>query len=121
MRRKRVLPSVNLVALIGVQSLGIKTSPSLALKSAVRASRIAAIFNTQRLKPAARCRAEYDASVAIYNATLSNALRQWRMPRQPQVTRWGTGRIACGRRGGAEAHEIVSKRYQANLQPIWTC
>jgi NodT family efflux transporter outer membrane factor (OMF) lipoprotein len=111
-------PSVNLLAFIGVQSLGIHnlTKSGSEIGSAGPAVSLP-IFNTQRLQGQLRgARAEYDASVATYNATLSNALRQVAdaaTSRKSLDGELGASRAAVA--AAAEAHEIVSKRYQGEL------
>ena len=71
-------PSVNLLAFVGLQSLGIGnlTKSGSDLGSAGPAISLP-IFNTERLQGQLRgAHAEYEAAVATYNATLSNALRE---------------------------------------------
>jgi NodT family efflux transporter outer membrane factor (OMF) lipoprotein len=111
-------PSVNLLAFVGVQSLGIHnlTKSGSEIGSAGPAVSLP-IFNTQRLQGQLRgARAEYDASVATYNATLSNALRQ--VADAATSRKFLDGELAASRAAvaaAAEAHEIVSKRYQGEL------
>ncbi len=111
-------PSVNLVALIGVQSLGIHnlTQSGSDVGSAGTAVSLP-IFNTQRLQGQLRgARAEYDASVAAYNSTLTNALRQ---VADAETSRKSLdGELAASRAAvaaAAEAHQIISNRYQGEL------
>jgi NodT family efflux transporter outer membrane factor (OMF) lipoprotein len=111
-------PSVNLIALIGVQSLGIHnlTQSGSDIGSAGAAVSLP-IFNTQRLQGQLRgARAEYDASVAAYNATLSNALRQ--VADAATSRKSLDGELAASRAAvaaAAEAHQIISNRYQGEL------
>ena len=111
-------PSVNLVALIGVQSLGIRnlTQSGSQVGSAGPAVSLP-IFNTQRLQGQLRgARADYDASVASYNATLSNALRQ--VADAATSRKSLDGELAASRAAvaaAAEAHQIISNRYQGEL------
>jgi NodT family efflux transporter outer membrane factor (OMF) lipoprotein len=111
-------PSVNLIAFMGVQSLGIHnlTKSGSEIGSAGPAVSLP-IFNTQRLQGQLRgARAEYDASVATYNATLSNALRQ--VADAATSRKSLDGELAASRAAvtaAAEAHEIISKRYQGEL------
>jgi NodT family efflux transporter outer membrane factor (OMF) lipoprotein len=117
-RKAGFYPSVNLIALIGVQSLGIHnlTQSGSEIGSAGPAVSLP-IFNTQRLQGQLRgARAEYDASVATYNATLSNALRQ--VSDAATSRKSLDGELSASRAAvaaAAEAHEIVSKRYQGEL------
>ncbi|HVO46423.1 MAG TPA: efflux transporter outer membrane subunit [Steroidobacteraceae bacterium] len=111
-------PSVNLIALIGVQSLGIENlvksgsdlggaGPAISLP----------IFNTERLQGQLRgAHADYDAAVATYNATLTNALRE--VADAATSRRALDGELAASRAAvaaAAEAHDIVSRRYQGAL------
>lgn len=111
-------PSVNLMAFIGVQSLGIAnlTKSGSSMGSAGPAVSLP-IFNTERLQGQLRgARAEYDAAVATYNATLSNALRE--VADATTSRKSLDGELADSRAAvaaAAEAHQIVSKRYQGAL------
>jgi NodT family efflux transporter outer membrane factor (OMF) lipoprotein len=117
-RKAGFYPSVNLIAFIGVQSLAIHnlTKSGSEIGSAGPAVSLP-IFNTRRLQGQLRgARAEYDASVATYNATLSNALRQ--VADAATSRKSLDGELAASRAAvaaAAEAHEIVSKRYQGEL------
>ncbi|HXR20059.1 MAG TPA: efflux transporter outer membrane subunit [Steroidobacteraceae bacterium] len=111
-------PSVNLLAFIGVQSLGIHNLAQSGSEIGGAGPAVSLpIFNTQRLQGQLRgARAEYDASVATYNATLSNALRQ--VADAATSRKSLEGELAASRAAvaaAAEAHEIVSKRYQGEL------
>ena len=111
-------PSVNLLAFAGVQSLGITnlTKSGSDLGSFGPAISLP-IFNTERLQGQLRgARADYDAAVATYNATLSNALREVAdaaISRKALDGELGASRAAVA--AAAEAHQIVSKRYQGSL------
>ncbi|MBV9695985.1 MAG: efflux transporter outer membrane subunit [Gammaproteobacteria bacterium] len=111
-------PSVNLVALIGVQALGLHnlTQSGSDIGSAGTAVSLP-IFNTQRLQGQLRgAHAEYDASVAAYNATLVNALRQ--VADAATSRKSLDGELAAARAAvaaAAEAHQIISNRYQGEL------
>jgi NodT family efflux transporter outer membrane factor (OMF) lipoprotein len=111
-------PSVNLLALIGVQSLGIHnlTESGSDIGSAGVAVSLP-VFNTQRLQGQLRgARAEYDAAVAVYNATLSTALRQ--VADAATSRKSLDGELAAARSAvaaAAEAHEIIGNRYRGEL------
>jgi NodT family efflux transporter outer membrane factor (OMF) lipoprotein len=111
-------PSVNLLAFVGLQSLGIGnlTSAGSQVGSAGPAVSLP-IFNTRRLQGALRgARAEYDASVATYNATLSQALRE--VADAATSRKALDGELEATRAAvtaAAEAHQIVNQRYQGAL------
>ena len=111
-------PSVNLLAFVGFQSLGINnlTKSGSDLGSVGPAVSLP-IFNTERLQGQLRgAHAEYDASVAVYNATLSNALRE--VADAATSRKALAGELAASQAAvtaAAEAHQIVSKRYQGAL------
>jgi NodT family efflux transporter outer membrane factor (OMF) lipoprotein len=111
-------PSVNLMAFVGVQSLGIKnlTKAGSDIGSVGPAISLP-IFNTERLQGQLRgARAEYDAAVSIYNATLSNALHE--VADVATSRRSLDGELADSRAAvaaAAEAHQIISARYQGAL------
>jgi NodT family efflux transporter outer membrane factor (OMF) lipoprotein len=111
-------PSVNLMAFVGVQSLGIAnlTKSGSSIGSVGPAVSLP-IFNTERLQGQLRgARAEYDAAVATYNATLSNALRE--VADAATSRKSLDGELAASRAAvaaAAEAHQMVSKRYQGAL------
>ena len=75
------------------------------------------IFNTRRLQGALRgAHAEYDASVATYNATLSQALREVAdaaMSRKALDGELAAARAAVAAAG--EAHQLVRTRYEGAL------
>jgi NodT family efflux transporter outer membrane factor (OMF) lipoprotein len=111
-------PSVNLLAFVGVQSLGIRnlTTSGSQVGSAGPAVSLP-IFNTRRLQGALRgARAEYDAAVATYNATLSQALRE--VADAATSRKALDGELEASRAAvtaAADAHQIVSKRYEGAL------
>jgi NodT family efflux transporter outer membrane factor (OMF) lipoprotein len=111
-------PSVNLIAFVGVQSLGIANlaKSGSQLGSAGPAVSLP-IFNTERLQGQLRgARAEYDAGVATYNATLSTALRE--VADAATSRKFLDGELADARAAvaaAAEAHQAVSRRYQGSL------
>lgn len=111
-------PSVNLLAFVGFHSLGIDNlirsgsgmgsfGPAISLP----------IFNTERLQGQLRgARAEYDATVANYNGTLSNALRE--VADAVTSRKALDGELAASRAAvdaAGEAHRIVSMRYEGEL------
>lgn len=111
-------PSVNLIGFIGVQSLGIDNlSKSGSDLGSIGPAISLPIFNTERLQGQLRgAHAEYEAAVATYNATLSNALRE--VADAATSRRSLDGELAASRAAvaaAAEAHEIVSRRYQGAL------
>jgi len=111
-------PSVNLLGFVGLQSLGIEnlTHTGSTLGSVGPAVSLP-IFNTERLQGQLRgAHAEYDASVAVYNATLSNALRE--VADAATSRKSLDGELAAARAAvaaAAEAHQIVSSRYKGAL------
>lgn len=117
-RKAGFYPSVNLLAFVGVHSLGINNlgrsgsdigsfGPAISLP----------IFNTERLQGELRgARAEYDGAVHSYNATLSNALRE--VADAVTSRKALEGELAASREAVAaadEAHRIVRKRYEGEL------
>jgi NodT family efflux transporter outer membrane factor (OMF) lipoprotein len=111
-------PSVNLLGFVGLQSLGIDnlTKSGSDLGSIGPAISLP-IFNTERLQGQLRgAHAEYEAAVATYNATLSNALRE--VADAATSRKSLDGELAASRAAvaaAAEAHQIVSRRYQGAL------
>ncbi len=111
-------PSVNLVAFVGLQSLGVGnlTTAGSQVGSAGPAVSLP-IFNTRRLQGALRgARAEYDASVATYNATLTQALHE--VADAATSRKALDGELEASRaavNAAAEAHQIVRKRYEGAL------
>ena len=111
-------PSVNLMGFLGVQSLGINnlTKSGSDLGSIGPAISLP-IFNTERLQGQLRgAHAEYEAAIATYNATLSNALRE--VADAATSRRSLDGELAASRAAvaaAAEAHQIVNRRYEGAL------
>jgi len=111
-------PSVNLVGFVGLQSLGIdnliKSGSGL---GSIGPAISLPIFNTERLQGQLRgAHAEYEAAVATYNATLSEALRE--VADAATSRRSLDGQLAASRAAvaaAAEAHQIVSRRYEGAL------
>src|SRR5271165_5786746 len=117
-RKAGFYPSVNLLAFVGVESLGIdKLTKSGSDLGSVGPAVSLPIFNTQRLQGQLRgAHAEYDAAVSTYNATLSNALHE--VADAATSRKSLDGEIAASRAAfvaAAEAHAMVSKRYQGEL------
>ena len=111
-------PSVNLLAFAGVQSLGLDhLAKSGSGMGGVGPAISLPIFNTERLKGQLRgAHAEYDAAVSIYNATLSNALREVAdaaTSRKALDGEFAASRAAVS--AAAEAHHMVSQRYKGEL------
>jgi NodT family efflux transporter outer membrane factor (OMF) lipoprotein len=111
-------PSINLLAFIGVQSLGIdKLTKSGSDIGGIGPAISLPIFNTERLQGQLRgAHAEYDAAVSIYNATLSNALRE--VADAVTSRKSLDGELAAARAtviAAAEAHSMVDKRYKGEL------
>jgi NodT family efflux transporter outer membrane factor (OMF) lipoprotein len=111
-------PSVNLLGFVGLQSLGIANlTKSGSGVGSVGPAVSLPIFNTERLQGQLRgSRAEYDAAVATYDATLSNALHE--VADATTSRKSLDGELADARAAvaaAAEAHEMVSKRYQGAL------
>ena len=111
-------PSVDLLGFVGLQSLGIHnlTASGSGVGSVGPAISLP-IFNTERLQGQLRgAHAEYEAAVATYNATLSEALRE--VADAATSRRALDGELAASRAAvaaAAEAHQIVSRRYQGAL------
>ena len=111
-------PSVNLMAFAGLQSLGIDNlSKSGSEIGGVGAAISLPIFNTARLQgQLLGAHAEYDVAVSIYNATLTNALRE--VADTVTSRKSLDGELAATRAAvtaAAEAHNMVSTRYQGGL------
>lgn len=111
-------PSVNILAFTGYQSLGIDNltksgsdigsfGPAISLP----------IFNTERLQGQLRsARADYDAAVASYNGTLSNALHEVAdavTSRKALVGELAASRAAVD--AANKAYRIINKRYEGQL------
>jgi NodT family efflux transporter outer membrane factor (OMF) lipoprotein len=111
-------PSVNLLGFVGVQSLGIDnlTKPGSDI-GAIGPAISLPIFNTERLQGQLRgAHADYEASVAVYNATLSEALHE--VADAATSRRSLDGELAAARAAvsaATEAHQIVSQRYRGAL------
>ncbi len=106
------------MAFVGLQSLGIdKLTKSGSGIGSVGPAISLPIFNTQGLQAQLRgARAEYDASVSIYNATLSNALRE--VADAATSRKALDGELAASRAAVAaavDAYDIVDKRYKGAL------
>lgn len=111
-------PSVNLLAFVGFQSLGINNlTKSGSDIGSVGPAISLPIFNTERLQGQLRgARAEYDAAVANYDGTLTNALHE--VADAVTSRKALDGELAAARAAvdaAAEAHSIVSRRYQGEL------
>jgi NodT family efflux transporter outer membrane factor (OMF) lipoprotein len=111
-------PSVNLLGFVGLQSLGIHNlTESGSGVGSVGPAISLPIFNTERLQGQLRgAHAEYEVAVATYNATLSEALRE--VADAATSRRSLDGELAASRAAvaaAAEAHQIVSRRYQGAL------
>jgi len=117
-RKAGFYPSVNLLAFAGFQSVGIDNLFKSASQSGAAGPAISLpIFNTDRLQGQFKgARAEYDAAVATYNGTLSMALREVAdaaTSRKSLDEELGAARAAVA--AAAEAHQIVSSRYEGAL------
>ncbi len=117
-RKAGFYPSVNLVAFVGVESLGIdKLTRSGSDLGSVGPAISLPIFNTQRLQGQLRgAQAEYDAAASTYNATLSNALRE--VADAATSRKSLDGEVSASRAAlvaATEAHDIVSQRYKGEL------
>ncbi len=111
-------PSVNLLGFAGLQSLGIDNlTKSGSGVGSIGPAISLPIFNTERLQGQLRgAHAEYEAAVATYNATLSEALRE--VADAATSRRSLDGELAAARAAvaaAAEAHQIVSRRYDGAL------
>ncbi len=111
-------PSVNLLAFVGFHSLGIANLTSSGSDVGSFGPAISLpIFNTERLQGQLRgARAEYDAAVASYNGTLTNALRE--VADAVTSRKALTGELAAARAAvdaSGDAHRIVKQRYQGEL------
>lgn len=111
-------PSVNLIGYIGSLSLGInKLGDANSSFGSVGPAISLPIFNTNRLQGQLRiAHADYDAAVSIYNATLSNALRD---VADAVLSRKALDGQLISLRASVtaaeEAHRIVSTRYKGEL------
>ena len=117
-RKAGFYPSVNLLAFAGFQSVGIDNLFKSASQSGAAGPAISLpIFNTNRLQGQFKgARAEYDAAVAMYNGSLSTALREVAdaaTSRKSLDEELAAARAAVA--AAAEAHQIVSSRYEGAL------
>jgi len=111
-------PSVNLMAFVGVQSLGIENlTKSGSDFGSVGPAISLPIFNTERLQGQLRgAHADYEAAVATYNATLAEALHE--VADAATSRKSLDGELSAARAAvaaAAEAHQIVSRRYEGSL------
>ena len=111
-------PSVNLLGFVGLQSVGIDNlTKSGSGVGSIGPAVSLPIFNTERLQGQLRgAHAEYEAAVATYNATLSQALHE--VADAATSRKSLDGELAAARAAVAaatEAHQIVSRRYQGAL------
>lgn len=116
-------PNVNLAAFIGLQSLGLDNltvSGSDIGQAGVALS--LPIFSAGRLEGAYRgARADYDAAVAAYDATLVRALQD--VADAAAGKRALEGRLSAAREGlaaGEEAYRIARLRYEGGLTSYLT-
>ncbi len=117
-RKAEFYPSVNLLAFAGFQAVGIENLLKSASQSGAAGPAISLpIFNTERLQGQLKgARAEYDAAVATYDGTLSEALREVadaatsRRSLDEELT---AARAAVA--AAADAHQMVSARYEGAL------
>lgn len=117
-RKAGFYPSINLMAFVGIQSLGIDNlTKSGSDIGSVGPAISLPVFNTERLQGQLRgARAEYDAAVASYNGALSNALRE--VADAVASRKALDGELAATRAAvtaASEAHRIVSNRYKGQL------
>jgi len=111
-------PSINLLAFVGIQSLGLdKLTKSGSDIGSIGPAISLPIFNTERLQGQLRgAHAEYDAAVSVYNATLSNALREVADAAASRKALDGELTAAFAAVSAAkEAHDMVSNRYRGAL------
>ena len=116
--RKSFYPNVNLAGFIGAQSLGLDllTESGSDIGQAGLALSLP-IFQGGRLSGAYRgARAEYDAAVADYDATLTQALKEVAdaaVSERALAVRLGAARQALAK--GEEAYRIARVRYEGGL------
>jgi NodT family efflux transporter outer membrane factor (OMF) lipoprotein len=111
-------PSVNLMAFVGVQSLGIANlTKSGSDIGGVGPAVTLPIFNTERLQGQLRgAHAEYDAAVSTYNATLSMALHDVAnaaVSRRSLNAELVSLQASVG--GAQDAYRITNDRYRGQL------
>jgi NodT family efflux transporter outer membrane factor (OMF) lipoprotein len=111
-------PSVNLMGLVGLQSLGINNLGKSGSQMGDGGVAISLpIFNTERLQGQLRgAHAEYAMAVANYDATLDNALHEVADAATSRTAL--SGEIDSARAAVSAAHDaylIVDKRYRGSL------
>ncbi|TDR77853.1 efflux transporter outer membrane subunit [Paludibacterium purpuratum] len=111
-------PSVNLVGLLGVQSLGLNNLSKSGSDIGDAGVAISLpIFNTERLQGQLRgTHAEYEMAVANYDATLTNALHEVAdvaTSRKALDAELAATRTAVA--AAQSAYDIVNQRYQGEL------
>lgn len=117
-KRAGFYPSVNLLGFAGVQSLGVSNLIDAGSQVGSAGAAVSLpIFNTRHLQGALRgAHAEYNASVATYNATLAQALREVAdaaRSRKALDEELAAARLAVTAAG--EAHQLVRTRYEGAL------
>ena len=117
-RKAEFYPSVNLMGFAGFNALGldnlVKAQSSF---GAIGPAITLPIFNTERLQGQLRgAHAEYNASVAIYNATLVNALHQvGDVVTSRKALDGELDSLQASVSAAQEAYRIASSRYQGQL------
>lgn len=111
-------PNVDLAALIGVNSLELASLPRLTSEYASIGPAVSLpIFSGGRLEGAYReARAEYDASVAVYDSTLTQAIKDVAdvtVSARALGARLSTSREALT--ASEQAYQIVQNRYRGGL------
>lgn len=117
-RKADFYPNVNLLAFVGVHSLGLNMlTKSGSMVGSFGPAISLPIFNTKRLEGQLDAAyGEYDLAVASYNATLINALREVsdvaasRRQLAKQLKALGDSYASA-----REAHRIVKQRYEGGL------
>jgi NodT family efflux transporter outer membrane factor (OMF) lipoprotein len=111
-------PSINLMGFIGFNAFGldnlVKAQSSF---GAIGPAITLPIFNTERLQGQLRgAHAEYNASVAVYNATLVNALHQVAdVVTSRKALDGELASLQASVDAAQQAHRIASNRYQGQL------
>jgi NodT family efflux transporter outer membrane factor (OMF) lipoprotein len=111
-------PSVNLMAVSGLLSLGLDNLvKSDASYGSIGPAVSLPIFNTDRLQGQLRgSYAEYDAAVAIYNAALLNAVHEVAdVVTSRRALDGELESLQASVKAAEEAHRIVSARYEGEL------
>ncbi|HEX8964178.1 MAG TPA: efflux transporter outer membrane subunit, partial [Rhodocyclaceae bacterium] len=111
-------PSVNLLAYVGTLALGVGNLASAGSSiGGVGPAISLPIFNTEALQGQLRgAHAEYDASVSLYNGTLSNALHE--VADAAASRKALDGELAATRRfaaAAADAYRITNNHYRGQL------